>query len=223
MPNLLAGETSPYLLQHANNPVDWQAVGPRRAGASQAARSPHLPLDRLRRLPLVPRHGARIVRGRGDGRVAERTVRVDQGRPRGAARPRLDLHGRGPGDDRQRRLADVGLPDARRPALLRRDVLPGRAAPRHALVPPGAGGRLRGVGDATRRGDRRGSATRHCPRGAGTCRGARRAGGHRCGLLPGRERRPRRQLRHPQRFVGWRAEVPAAHDDRVPAAPSRRG
>ena len=23
MPNLLAGETSPYLLQHANNPVDW--------------------------------------------------------------------------------------------------------------------------------------------------------------------------------------------------------
>ena len=23
MPNRLAGETSPYLLQHANNPVDW--------------------------------------------------------------------------------------------------------------------------------------------------------------------------------------------------------
>ena len=28
MPNLLAGETSPYLLQHANNPVDWMPWGP---------------------------------------------------------------------------------------------------------------------------------------------------------------------------------------------------
>ncbi len=28
MPNRLSQETSPYLLQHANNPVDWQAWGP---------------------------------------------------------------------------------------------------------------------------------------------------------------------------------------------------
>ncbi len=28
MPNRLAGETSPYLLQHAHNPVDWQPWGP---------------------------------------------------------------------------------------------------------------------------------------------------------------------------------------------------
>jgi uncharacterized protein YyaL (SSP411 family) len=28
MPNRLAAETSPYLLQHANNPVDWYAWGP---------------------------------------------------------------------------------------------------------------------------------------------------------------------------------------------------
>jgi uncharacterized protein len=28
MPNLLAGETSPYLLQHASNPVDWMPWGP---------------------------------------------------------------------------------------------------------------------------------------------------------------------------------------------------
>ncbi len=28
MPNRLAGETSPYLLQHANNPVDWLPWGP---------------------------------------------------------------------------------------------------------------------------------------------------------------------------------------------------
>src|SRR3989442_13755190 len=28
MPNRLADETSPYLLQHAHNPVDWYAWGP---------------------------------------------------------------------------------------------------------------------------------------------------------------------------------------------------
>ena len=28
MPNHLAGETSPYLLQHQNNPVDWYPWGP---------------------------------------------------------------------------------------------------------------------------------------------------------------------------------------------------
>ena len=28
MPNRLAGESSPYLLQHANNPVDWYPWGP---------------------------------------------------------------------------------------------------------------------------------------------------------------------------------------------------
>src|SRR5450759_5275105 len=28
MPNRLAGETSPYLLQHADNPVDWFPWGP---------------------------------------------------------------------------------------------------------------------------------------------------------------------------------------------------
>ena len=27
MPNRLAGETSPYLLQHADNPVDWRPWG----------------------------------------------------------------------------------------------------------------------------------------------------------------------------------------------------
>jgi len=38
MPNRLANESSPYLLQHANNPVDWQPWGPealRRAKAEQ--------------------------------------------------------------------------------------------------------------------------------------------------------------------------------------------
>ena len=43
-------------------------------------------------------------------------------------RPDLDqvYMARGPGDDRRRRLADERLPDARRPAVLRRHLLPGR-------------------------------------------------------------------------------------------------
>src|SRR3990172_6103380 len=32
MPNRLAAETSPYLLQHAHNPVDWHAWGPEALG-----------------------------------------------------------------------------------------------------------------------------------------------------------------------------------------------
>ncbi len=78
-------------------------------------------------------------------------LRGDQGRPRGAARPRPALHGRRPGDDRAGRLADVGLPDARRPAVLRRHLLPGRAAPRDAVLPPGARRRRAGVARAARR------------------------------------------------------------------------
>ena len=97
-------------------------------------------VDRVRGLPLVPRDGARVVRGPGDRGPDERALRLDQGRPRGAPRPGRDLHGRRPGDDRQRRLADDRVPDDRRPALLRRHVLPGRGPPRPAVVPQGAGG-----------------------------------------------------------------------------------
>ena len=41
MTNLLAGETSPYLLQHANNPVDWHPWG---SDAQQRARAEGKPL-----------------------------------------------------------------------------------------------------------------------------------------------------------------------------------
>ena len=42
MSNALAGETSPYLLQHKDNPVDWQAWGPAALGAAKAADKPIL-------------------------------------------------------------------------------------------------------------------------------------------------------------------------------------
>ena len=73
-----------------------------------------LPVDRLRGVPLVPRDGAESFEDEDDRRVPERAFRLDQGRPRGATRPRRHLHGRGAGDDRAGRLADVGVPHSRR-------------------------------------------------------------------------------------------------------------
>ena len=64
--NRLAGETSPYLLQHADNPVDWYPWGDEAFARARENDKPILLSDRLRRVPLVPRHGARVVRGRGD-------------------------------------------------------------------------------------------------------------------------------------------------------------
>src|SRR5438477_1948970 len=42
MPNRLAAETSPYLLQHADNPVDWYPWGEAAFGAARAADKPVL-------------------------------------------------------------------------------------------------------------------------------------------------------------------------------------
>jgi hypothetical protein len=53
MPNRLANATSPYLLQHADNPVDWWEWGPE---AFEEARRRGIPISlSVRRLPLVPR------------------------------------------------------------------------------------------------------------------------------------------------------------------------
>ena len=55
--NRLAGETSPYLLQHKNNPVDWWPWGPDALARGQAQQQADPAVGRLRRLPLVPRNG----------------------------------------------------------------------------------------------------------------------------------------------------------------------
>ena len=61
--NRLAREASPYLLQHADNPVDWYPWGPEALEKAQARGQADPALHRLRGLPLVPRDGARVVRG----------------------------------------------------------------------------------------------------------------------------------------------------------------
>ena len=82
----------------------------------------------------------------------ERALRVREGRPRGAPGRRRDLHGRRAGDDRPRRLAAERVPHARRRAVLRRHLLPARAAPGHAELARRccAASPTRGTSSATR-------------------------------------------------------------------------
>src|SRR4051794_25350146 len=113
------------------------AVGRGGAAPGAGARPPAARLDRLQRVPLVPRDGARVLRGSRDRRADERALRVRQGRPRGAPGCRRALHGGRAGDDRAGRVAAERLLHARPGAVLRRDLLPARAAPRDAELAPG--------------------------------------------------------------------------------------
>ena len=56
-PNHLIDATSPYLKQHAYNPVDWYPWGPEALERARPGRQAHLSEHRLLHLPLVPRHG----------------------------------------------------------------------------------------------------------------------------------------------------------------------
>ena len=60
--NRLATETSPYLLQHKNNPVDWYPWGPEALERARTEGKADLSLHRLFGLPLVSRDGARELR-----------------------------------------------------------------------------------------------------------------------------------------------------------------
>ena len=59
MPNHLATESSPYLLQHQNNPVDWYPWGAEAIERAQKREQADLSVDRLFGMSLVPRDGAR--------------------------------------------------------------------------------------------------------------------------------------------------------------------
>ena len=112
--NRLGARDEPLPAPARRQPGRLVPVGRRgvRAGARRGQADPAL--GRLQRVPLVPRDGARVVRGPGDRGADERALRQRQGRPRGAARRRRALHGRDRVDDRPGRLADDGVPHARR-------------------------------------------------------------------------------------------------------------
>ncbi len=125
--NRLAAETSPYLRQHANNPVDWYPWG-EEAFAKAAAEDKPIFLS----VGYSACHWCHVMAHESFedpavARPAQRRVRLRQGRPRGTARRRRGLHGGRPGDHRLRRVADERLPDPRPAPVLRWHVLP--AAP----------------------------------------------------------------------------------------------
>src|SRR5262249_5024329 len=84
----------------------------------------HPPLRRLLGLPLVPRHGPRVLRGPGHRGADECALREREGGPGGAARPGPSLPGRGAAHGRAGGLAADRLPHAGPRAFLRRHLLP---------------------------------------------------------------------------------------------------
>jgi len=192
MPNALAFETSPYLRQHAENPVDWLPWGP---VALSRAREQNKPL--LVSIGYSSCHWCHVMERESfeDPHTAELMneafvcVKVDR-----EERPDVDalymeavqgMTGRGGWP------LNV-FPHARAAAVLRRDLLPAGAAPGHARVDSGAAGDRRVL---ERAGPRR-SARRRAP-GASGCRrsaarpvaradprgGARRRGGQAARVL----------------------------------------
>ena len=94
MPNRLAHESSPYLLQHQNNPVDWYPWGPEALGRAKAEDKPI-----FLSIGYSACHWCHVMEHEsfendGIAAYAERALRLHQGRSRGAARPRPDLHER---------------------------------------------------------------------------------------------------------------------------------
>jgi Protein of unknown function, DUF255 len=66
--NRLRAATSPYLLQHKDNPVDWWEWFARGVRGGTPAGGSRSSQRGLQQLPLVPCDGARVVRGRRDCR-----------------------------------------------------------------------------------------------------------------------------------------------------------
>ena len=100
--NRLARERSPYLLQHATNPVDWFPWG---AEAFEKARAENKPI--FLSIGYSTCHWCHVMEhesfeNRGDRGGAERTFRVDQGRSRRTARRRSRLHDVRAGDQPDR-------------------------------------------------------------------------------------------------------------------------
>ena len=185
-------------------------------------------LHRLLHLPLVPRHGAPVVRGRGHRRGHERAFRERQDRPRGTARRGPHLHERRAGGDRLGRLADVGVPHAAAASVLRRHLLSAALGLRAARIsgvavvpgPPLAGAARRGGSDR-RPHHRRGAAGG----GSRVRRADRSAGGAGRPRSPGRgDRRAGVLLRCRVRRLRRRPEVsaPGGVHRAVPTVPAHR-
>ena len=143
MPNRLASETSPYLLQHQENPVDWYPQG---KDALARARNEDRPI--LLSIGYAACHWCHVMAHESfeDEETAQLmnelfvNIKVDR-----EERPdlRQHLYAGSTGAHRSWRLADDGLPHARRGALFRWHVLPPGEPPENAVIQacPAFGGR----------------------------------------------------------------------------------
>ena len=208
-------------------PAPRQPGGLVRRGATRRSRAPASEDKPLlvsigySRVPLVPRDGARVLRGRRDRGADERALRVRQGRPRGAPGRRRHLHGRRAGDDRPRRLAAERV--HHRPTACRSTPAPTsrpsrargcRAGRRCSAASATACREQRDEIEERRGAARRAAAGRRAPRRP-RGRGRRRG----CSTRPSRACARVYDPEHGG--FGRRAEVPARVGDRVPARPRR--
>ena len=72
--NRLINEKSPYLLQHAYNPVDWYPWGQEALDKAKAEDKPIFLSIGYCQLPLVPRYGRGMFRRPASCRPAKRGV-----------------------------------------------------------------------------------------------------------------------------------------------------
>ena len=151
MPNRLGGETSPYLLQHKDNPVEWYPWGPEAMAAAALLDKPI-----LLSVGYSACHWCHVMERESfeDPQIAALmnqlfvNIKVDR-----EERPDVDsvYMAAVAGDDRPRGLADDGFPDAGGSAILRWDVLSTGGPGRNAVVPAGAAIGGTRVQDASRR------------------------------------------------------------------------
>ena len=219
MPNRLAAERSPYLLQHADNPVDWFPWGEE---AFAKARAEDKPI--FLSIGYSTCHWCHVMEHESFespavAAVAQPRLREHQARSRGTPGRRSRLHDVRAGDDRRWRVADERLADAGPQALLRRHVF-------SADLPLGTSGvrrrarAARACLDSRTQGPRSDrSGCRRTPssgyRGR-LVRARSRAGGGRPGARS-RHRVVRSVVRRAPRRIRRRAEVSAAVRAAVPA------
>ncbi len=124
--NRLAAEKSPYLLQHADNPVDWYPWGEE---AFEKARKEDKPI--FLSIGYATCHWCHVMEHESfedsdRRRPDERSLRQHQGRPRGTARYRSGLHDGVPDAHRFGRLAPDHHHDSGQGPVLRRNLLTAR-------------------------------------------------------------------------------------------------
>ncbi len=158
--NRLANEKSPYLLQHAHNPVDWYPWGEE---AFEKAARENKPI--FLSVGYSTCHWCHVMEHESFendeiARILNRVFRAGESGSRGAAGRGSRVHAVRAGVDGQRRMADVGVADAGAEAVFRRNVfsagqslwaarIPGDSGESGAGVAgrSGAGGGIRRAGD----------------------------------------------------------------------------